>query len=33
MSSTTSNPLDLPDADPFEVADAAAAQIAELTGV
>ncbi|WP_066041657.1 purine-nucleoside phosphorylase [Herbiconiux solani] len=33
MSSTTSNPLDLPDTDPFEVADAAAAQIAELTGV
>ncbi|MCS5716241.1 purine-nucleoside phosphorylase [Herbiconiux sp. CPCC 205716] len=33
MSSPTPNPLDLPDADPFEVARDAAAQIAELTGV
>ncbi|NQX36740.1 purine-nucleoside phosphorylase [Herbiconiux sp. VKM Ac-2851] len=33
MSSPTPNPLDLPDADPFEVAREAAAQIAEITGV
>ncbi|WP_368498875.1 purine-nucleoside phosphorylase [Herbiconiux sp. A18JL235] len=33
MSSPTSNPLDLPDSDPFEVARDAAARIAELTGV
>ena len=33
MATPAQNPLDLPDTDPFEVADAAAAQIAELTGV
>ncbi|QJU54470.1 purine-nucleoside phosphorylase [Herbiconiux sp. KACC 21604] len=33
MSSPTSNPLDLPDSDPFEVARDAAARIAELSGV
>jgi purine-nucleoside phosphorylase len=33
MPSSTSNPLDLPDTDPFEVAREAAARIAELTGV
>jgi purine-nucleoside phosphorylase len=33
MATPSSNPLDLPDTDPFEVAREAAAQIAELTGV
>ena len=33
MLSTTPNPLDLPEADPFAVAREAAAQIAELTGI
>ena len=33
MAEARSNPLDLPDTDPFEVAHDAAAQIAELTGV
>jgi purine-nucleoside phosphorylase len=33
MAEARSNPLDLPDTDPFEVARDAAAQIAELTGV
>jgi purine-nucleoside phosphorylase len=33
MADVRSNPLDLPDTDPFEVARDAAAQIAELTGV
>ena len=33
MAAPSSNPLDLPDTDPFEVAREAAAQIAELTGV
>lgn len=33
MAEARSNPLDLPDTDPFEVARDAAAQIADLTGV
>ncbi|TAJ50117.1 MAG: purine-nucleoside phosphorylase [Herbiconiux sp.] len=33
MAAPSSNPLDLPDTDPFEVARDAAAQIADLTGV
>jgi purine-nucleoside phosphorylase len=33
MATPRSNPLDLPDTDPFDIARQAAAQIAELTGV